>query len=228
MKTIKLNIKSSTESFDEYIYQATGLFYKMYNNIELVEDKEFRLKCLKEFNLFDVSMYDSCKSDVLTKKEQTLSINENKMIELESINKMIETNNFKNKKVKYNLLKKRSTILRNKDKEICFGGKALLRNITTQKQKLKYLKDKKEIKECNDLIDKYYTEFKENRRLNVYIIGRACEDGNRKFDFDLINNKIIFKPNSQFKTELFVSVKKGRKNEFIKLQNMIKIGRAHV
>ena len=43
MLTLKRNIKYNSEPqlLNEYVYQYTGLFYKLYNNAELLEDKDF-------------------------------------------------------------------------------------------------------------------------------------------------------------------------------------------
>ena len=105
MITKKFKIKYFSKSFDQYIYQSTGIFYKLYNNPELMYDKEFILSLLGEYNLIDVSIYESIRSDVLTKLSQRETDIKNKKSELKRIKKELDENDFKNPKRKYHLIK---------------------------------------------------------------------------------------------------------------------------
>ena len=73
MKTIKLKIKSSSNNFSPIINQYTGLFYKLYNNLELSSDQGFIKACLNEFYLLDLSVLRCCAAEAKTKHEQHLS-----------------------------------------------------------------------------------------------------------------------------------------------------------
>jgi len=222
MITKKFKIKYFSKSFDQYIYQSTGIFYKLYNNPELMYDKGFILSLLGEYNLIDVSIYESIRSDVLTKLSQRETDIKNKKSELKRIKKELEEDDFKNPKRKYHLINKYKRIERNINKNVCFGGKILLRNITKLKQKLQQQKlTPDDEKYTNDLINKYHKEYVNKRELGVYKIGNSIEGGNRKFDFDLINKKITFKPNKNFKTEIIFLAKKNHGKELYKLQKMI-------
>jgi IS605 OrfB family transposase len=217
MLTLKLKISSISDSelLSEYISSYTGLFYKLYNNPELMNDKVFIQQNISD--KIDKSIYDFCVIDVKTKLNQRETRIKSDKKEIEDIEKLLLKNNFKTEKElrkKYKLINKLSRLKRNINKNITFGGKSLLREITklsqinhkTEKQ-IALLKSKKE-------------EFKSKRKLGLYLVGRACEKGNRKVDFDLDNNKIIFKANKRDKIEInFKQPKDGKqKNILRKLQ----------
>ena len=93
MLTLKLRRKNicnkiQNELVDKFCFQYTGLFYHLYNNPELLEDASTRKELLKKFDLFDVSMYDFCVSDVKTKLNQRETIikkKEKQIIEIENL-----------------------------------------------------------------------------------------------------------------------------------------------
>lgn len=195
MITLKLNIKSISDKsiLDDYIYAYTGMFYYLYkhknNNPDYIAN-------MKNNSLLDISMIDYCIKDVETKlKQRDTSINQKKIlisdIEYELAKSTFSTK--KDKKRKYKLLNKLRYIKRTLNNNITFGGKALLREITALSQ----LKDKTE-SQLKSLEDKKL-EYKNKRKLSLYLIGRACEKGNRKVSFDLTNNKVTFKPNRDTK-----------------------------
>ena len=93
-------------------------------------------------------------------------------------------------------------IERTKDKKIVFGGK----------KNFELLKAKKITKE----------EWKELRTYPLTLIGEAPKDGNRKFNFDLVNEKLTFKPKSRIKFELELPhLHKNLRKEFKLLQSAI-------
>ncbi len=217
MLTLKLKISSISDSelLSEYVSGYTGLFYKLYNNPELMCDDVFIKKNLSE--KIDKSIYENCVTDVKTKLSQRETKIKNDNKEIEYIEKLLLKNNFKTKKElrkKYKLINKLSRLKRNLNKDITFGGKSLLREIT----KLSQTNDKTE--KQIELLNNKKEQFKNKRKLGIYLVGRACEKGNRKVDFDLDNNKIIFKPNKRDKIEInFKKPKSGKqKNILRKLQ----------
>ena len=230
MLTIELKIKqtSNLPLIEECSYQYTGLFYKLYNNPDLLADPSTKIELLQKYNLLDVSMYDFCTSDVKTKLKQHETNQKNKVKELESITKELEENDFKGKKgrtKKYSLLKKQRYLQRTLGKNSCFGGKANLRKITkysqfiqsldkqikveSEKTKLANLVKQKE--ESLDLLSKVKEEFHENRKLGIYIIGAANKVGNRNYNFDLTNNKLTFKPNKDNHVDIEFHEPRGKK-----------------
>ena len=196
MLTYKLKYKASEEDLvliNKYVYHYTGLFYKIYNNPELMEDMSFVKENLNEF--IDKSIYDSCLIDVKTKLSQLETAKRKKQAQIDGITSYLKDGVFKTRKelkVKYVLINKVRCLGKNINKNVTFGGKALLKQITKLSQEKSNETKLKKIKE----------EFKEKRKLGLYIVGRACEGGNRKFDFDFKNKKIVFKPNRSAKIDL--------------------------
>lgn len=206
--------------------QSTGLFYKLYNNAELLEDKGFKKELFSKYNLIDVSMMESIISDVKTKLIKNETFDRKKIVEIDQIKSILDNKNktIITKRKRYKLINKLSQLNRDLNKDSCFGGKELLRKITKHAQLSKNLNGKLsnvEIKINKDLYERELKEFRAKRSLGVYVIGRACNYGNRKFDFDLLNNRIIFKPNKSNQIEIIFSDK--RINILEKLQHMINL-----
>jgi hypothetical protein len=226
MQTLKAKNKfiSHPNILKDASFQSTGLFYKLYNNAELLEDKGFKKELLAKNSLIDVSMLDSIISDVKTKLAQKETYDKKKIAEIEQIEIILSNENKKiiTKKKRYKLTNKVSQLKRNLGRDSCFGGKALLRKITKHAQLAKKINNKlteKEVAENQRLYEKELLEFRSKRSIGVYVLGRAIEGGNRKFDFDLINNRIIFKPNKDTKIEIIFSDK--RTSILSKLQYLI-------
>lgn len=229
MLTIALHIVNYNSEIDDYIEQYTGLFYKLYNKIELCEDKSFKNELLKKYNLIDVSMYDFCVKDVKTKKEQHLTEKKKKLKEVDKLEKELKCGKC-SLKLRYKIRNKLSRLKKDIEKDICFGGKVNLRMITKLKQELRYnleLKTKKELSEKEikikkEVLDKVVQDFNKSRSMGVYMVGRACERGNRKVDFDLEHYNITFKPSKgkHFKI-MFKEPSKGYKKILWQLQQMV-------
>ena len=85
----------------------------------------------------------------------------------------------------------------NGDKKVIFGGRSSFK-------KLKYKKDSAKPLQKN---------------VSFYSQGRANFKGNRKFNFDLDNNRVVFKPEKKVKIEIiFEEVSKNQKKLFKKAQ----------
>ena len=203
-QTFKYKIRNmdNQSAFDKAEYNYTGLFHKLYNNLELSEDKGFINECLSKFNL-DKTMYDYCLVDVKMSNSGKDEINKEKQKKIDTINKeLVKFKKLKNplsKKQKYykkKLLKNKAFLLDTIKRDICFGGKDILRKITTIQQKEK--KTKKDIKR----LTKFKKEFTENRKRNIFLWGKAIEGGNRKVDFYLENNYVVFKLNKDTKIKI--------------------------
>lgn len=199
MLTEKLHIKSisNLNILQDIISNYTNLFYKLYNNLELLDDKDFIEESCK--NYIDKTIYEFCKRDVLSKHKKYLKDQQKKVKQIKEIEEHLSENNFKTKKelrLKYNLINRLARLKRNLGKNITFGGKNLHRSITKLSQRLN--KTEKDYQ----LLAKYKKKFKENRKLGIYLIGKACEEGNRKVDFDLKHNKINLKINKNTHIEI--------------------------
>jgi IS605 OrfB family transposase len=218
----KIHFVSDEDTLKKCGYQSTGIFYKLYNNAELLEDKSFKTELINKSNLIDVSMFDFIVSDVKTKLSQKETNTNKKIIEYDNIIKSLNTNEI-SKKTRYKLLNKKSTLERTMNKDCCFGGKALLRNITKHAQLAQNIGNKltqEEVIKNKELYEKELAEFRSKRKIGIYLVGRACEKGNRKIDFDLTNNKIIFKLNS--KNNIEINLKSKRNKDYLsKIQHLI-------
>lgn len=85
----------------------------------------------------------------------------------------------------------------NGDKKIIFGGKSCFNKLKYKKESSKPLQ----------------------RNVSFYSQGRALFKGNRKFNFDLENNKVVFKPERKVKIEIeFEEVSKNQKKLLKKAQ----------
>lgn len=243
MLTQKLYITETTDDtlLVEYQQAYTKLFYKLYNNAELMADDDFIKSQLNEY--IDRTIYEYCKIDVKVKLKQYETSRNKKLTQIEEITKLLEKDNFvtkKDKRYKYKLINKLAKLKRTIDNNITFGGKQLVRDIeklnrsinllnnelTNLKQnkdiKLKQIKElENTIKDKQTILAKYRSEFKENRQLGITLIGTANEKGNRKFNFDLNNNLIVFKPNKNTKIHINFKYRDNKTKELLsKLQEL--------
>ncbi len=94
MQTLKEKIHSISDidTLKRCSYQSTGVFYKLYNNAELMEDFEFKNQIIDKNDLIDTSMYDFIVSDVKTKRSQTRTIWNKKAAEYEEIEELLAGN----------------------------------------------------------------------------------------------------------------------------------------
>lgn len=241
MKTLKLKIKNSDEireSLKPFLYQYTGLFHKLYKHESNTDKKEL----LKKFDLLDVSIYESCKMNVSMRINQQNTIKKNKLNSIVDIKKeLIELNNQKdrlssnikhtkrfNKRTKlskkiYKLNSKLSSLNNSINKDITYGGKSLLRTISYQNN----LKNSNSEKFNPEVLQNSLNEYRSKRLLPFYVVGRASDGGNRKFDFKFSiesntkNNMIIFKPNKRTKINIEYCANRNYENELNRLQKLV-------
>jgi len=207
----KLKIKCMSDSVfvkqkqKDYSYA----FRKLYNNFD---NKLIYKTIAKKFNL-DSWEFQSLKDEVETKLKQNQIFKENLNKKLISIEKEVEELKLKEDKTKkekrklYNLFSVLSRIKKSLLKDIVFGGKALLREIN------KNLGDKEKYRDLKE-------QYQKSRILPVFICGEAPQIGNRKFNFEFKNNRVIYKSRLRSKIEIeFISSKK-QKNNLIKIQEL--------
>ena len=217
MLTIKVKIDSCSDKqlLSQYVTAYTGLFYKIYNNPELMSDPDFISDNLNSF--IDKSLYDFCIKDVSTKLSQYETNKTKKVKEISDISEQLSENDFttrRERRLKYKLFNKLSKLNKSIDKNITFGGKQLLRDIT----KLSQLDNKTQ--EQVNLLKRKKSEFTDKRKIGLYLIGRACEKGNRKVTFDMLNDTIVFKPNRNNHITLTYKVGKKQRDILHMLQSM--------
>jgi IS605 OrfB family transposase len=227
MLTLKIKYNSDKqEIINSFINNYTGVFYKLYNNPELMIDEGFVQSNLN--NYVDKSIYESCLVDVKTKLSQFETIVKKRNEQINEIIELLKEDNFETKKElkkKYHLMNKLAYLSKSKDKNIVFGGKGLLRRITKLSQRIanKHINNNNnnitsEIEKDKTLLDQYKSEFKAKRKIGLFVVGRACENGSRKFDFKFNDNIIIFKPNKNNKIVLDLVLSKNQKKTLNKLQ----------
>jgi IS605 OrfB family transposase len=218
MITIKLNIKSISDV--EYVKEKqlnySYCFRKLYKNISKFDDLEYLKQLKAKFNLTEIelrsiifevknkhlqnnSLYNNIKQSILNIQNEIIVLNE-----LPKSKKVIRKIFKLNKLLSY---KKKSL-----NNDIVFGSRDLLKQIT-------YLNNNKIENELS--IKNKKLEYQTNRILPIYFLGEANRIGNRFFKFDLLNNKIIYKPNRNTKIYIEFSNYKSYKNDLINLQELI-------
>jgi hypothetical protein len=218
VQTLKLHIKSISDS--EFIKNKQQNYSyairKLYKHIDKIGDKSFLEFISNEFDLNDIELR-SAVSEAKSKFERAMvnKVQEEEMIvdlheELKKLkdeekNKKIIRQQFKS----YNNLKKKD---RNLSKDIVFGTKEIL-------QRLSFLSNDK--KENKEEIAETRAEFTANRLYPFHLIGEANQNGNRFFNFDLTNRKVVYKPNRKEKIFVEFSNYSSYKNILLKLQHLI-------
>ena len=222
MHSIELHFSEEMGEFLGYQKQYSRLFRKMYSNLELMDDPTFKKECLAKNPLLDVMAWDSAKIQIKMKRAQMETFKK-KQIELQAHyikERDALTGASKRTKFKYYKLSKKLKHIEhtlNEDSDIVFGGKGLLRQIT-------YNKNMHTLTGNQDYLDaysKHLIEYRQKRTLPFYVVGKSAEGGNRKFDFDFINGKILFKADR--KNHFDIPIKTGNKQVKIlcKLQEML-------
>jgi hypothetical protein len=218
--TLKLNIKSISNS--NYVYNKqldyNHAFRKLYKNINKINNLEY-LKFIKsKHNLNDIELR-SLISEVKTKHNQ-IKTNKSKLSEdivaLQLNIKYLKSLPKTNKNIRKIFKLNNKLTYKNKllSKDIVFGSKVLLK-------KLSYLNNNK----VNNVeqINKTKQEYLDNRLQPIFILGEANQFGNRFFSFNLINNKIIYKPKHGIKINIEFSRYKSYNKTLNKLQEYINI-----
>lgn len=219
----KIRTVDDVELFDKILYDYTGLFFKLFNNLELSEDKGFIEECLEKFGV-DKTIYDYCLVDVKMSESSSEQIKKDKQKELEDIKKQLDALykikhlTRKQKAYKKEIIQRRQITIKNVDKGVCFGTKALLRQITKIQQK--ETKTKKDVAR----LKKFKKEFAKKRKRNIFLWGKAIDGGNRKVDFFLEEDYMILKmdKNTKVRIDIIPFECKNRKKTTKKLIKYLK------
>ena len=218
MITIKFDI---TTDNDNYILNKqknySYAFRKLYKHSDKISDPKY-LDYIK--TKFKLSVYElNClKIDLNMKLNQIQTNKENLEKEILENTKEIERlSKIKNKtikeiKVQFKLNKKIEQQNKNLSKDITFGSRSLLKQIS-------YLNNNKELNNLK-IIEKTNL-YRSKRILPINYVGSLNDkNSNRYFDFDFINNSIIYKPESKIKININYNVSKKYKNQLLKLQEI--------
>lgn len=234
MKTISLNTKECSDvafienKQKEYSYA----FRKLYAQIDKLNDKKIANVLKKKFNLTEIE-YRSLQSDVANKYEQTKTNKSNQeqriidiACDLKNLKSQDKTNKITRSKFKKN--KKIKELEGSLSKNITFGEKVVLRELTKLYNNIEVIKLEKDLIEREKLlsvnqikIKEKTKEWKENRILHFYILGEANQKGNRFFDFDFKNHTIIYKPYKGKKVIFKYSCSKKYQKQLIKIKELV-------
>ncbi len=214
------------------------MYRKLYTNFELSEDKNFQKELRERWNL-DSWFFNSCLIEVSMKMEQNETQRKNNIAKIEELQKILFKDEFeagkKGRRTKFNITKSLQYLTTHIGKNITFGTKALLQKVTylhnyinglkaslikEQDPKAKQNIGRKLARAELDLSTKK-SEYQRNRILAIISVGEAPQKGNRKFDFDLVNRKMVFKPESGIKYPFEFYCSKAQYADLCKLQTQL-------
>lgn len=197
-------------------------FRKLYKHYHLLNDDDFISSIKEKYNL-NLIEYRSLKSEVESRFKKTIylkdEISEKIILLTEEVSKLKQKERTKKitRKI-FKLNKKISYFEKTLSKDIVFGKKSILRQIS-------YLSNKKQDNIISDIernkLNDLKKEFKKNKLYSFYLLGEANQKGNRFFDFSQLDeNVIIYKPYKGKKIEISFSHYKSYKNELLKLKEL--------
>lgn len=221
---LKINEVDKPELLQQYISDYTHAFYKLYNNLELSSDDIFIKSITDKFCTYTYTCLKNSVDSTFKKFETNQSKQKKLLVESEKELKDLKVKTILDKRKKFKLIQKIANLKRNLGKNICFGSKKLLREITKLKQDIQQQPLSKEVlKEKQNLVDKKLLEFKKSRKVPIIIEGTELFNGNKKFNFDLTNNKITYIKSVKGKIVItFVDYKNQRKT-LSKIQELTRL-----
>jgi hypothetical protein len=189
MLTLKLKLKNSPPVSDA-CKNYSFLYRKLYANFELSKDESFKKDLQSKYHL-DSWFYESCGIEVQTKLAQEKTQQEKKAAQIQSLEKELQETKPEGRKGNrktFRLHRKLAYLNARQGKSITFGGLATLRRIS-------FLSNDRAPNQSE--ITELQKKYQEQRVLPIYSVGEAPQKSNRKFGFDLGNQKLIFKPNRE-------------------------------
>jgi len=204
MLSYKLKITNSVDIL-KYQQDYTHIVRKSYNNSEKLSNKSF-IDSLISNHFCKWIMWCAIGEAELKLKETSIHKKrcEDKIL---TIDKKLEIE--LDKRTRYKLIKKLSILNSNLSKDIVFGNKELLKEISRESNK----KDSAKLIQLKE-------KWKKNRILPLSITGEANCQGNRKFIFDLKNNRCVFKPKCGISIPIDFQCSKKRYKDLCKLQDL--------
>jgi hypothetical protein len=213
MLTLKLKLKNSPPIFDA-CKNYSFLYRKLYANFELSKDENFKKNLQTKYNL-DSWFYESACIEVKTKLAQEKTQQEKQANQIQSLQKELKETKPEGRKGKrktFRLHRKRAYLQSRQGKSITFGGLNTLRRIS-------FLSNAAE-KNQED-IALLQRKYQEQRVLPIYSVGETPQKSNRKFDFDLENQTLFFKPDKKTKLKVEFHVSKKQQKVLNLLQSRI-------
>jgi hypothetical protein len=213
MLTLKLKLKN-TPQVSNYCKRYSFLYRKLYANFELSKDEIFKKDLQTKYDL-DSWFYESCCIEVQTKLAQEKTQQEKKADQIKSLEKELQETKPEGRKGNrktFRLHRKLAYLNARQGKSITFGGLATLRRIS-------FLSNDRAPNQSE--ITELQKKYQEQRVLPIYSVGEAPQKSNRKFRFDLENQRMVFKPNSETQMELAFYASKNQQKTLNKLQSRL-------
>jgi hypothetical protein len=202
MLTLKLKVKNSP-AVSDFCKNYSFLYRKLYANFELFKEENFKKELQTKYHL-DSWFYESCGIEVQTKLAQEKTHQEKQAAQIQGIEKELsETQNEgrKGKRKTFRLHRKLADLQARQGKGITFGGLKTLRRIS-------FLSNAAE--ENQSEITELQQKYQAQRVLPIYSVGEAPQKSNRKFEFDLENQTLFFKPAKKTKLKIEFHVSKNQ------------------
>jgi hypothetical protein len=213
MLTLKLKVKNSP-AVSDFCKNYSFLYRKLYANFELCRDENFKKGLQTKYHL-DSWFYESACIEVKTKLAQEKTHSEKQADQIRSLEKELRETNPEGRKGKrktFRLHRKLSYLQSRQGKSITFGGLNTLRRIS-------FLSNDAEQNALE--IVQLQKKYQEQRVLPIYSVGEVPQKSNRKFDWDLPNQKLFFKPDKKTKIPIEFHVSKKQQKVLNLLQSRI-------
>lgn len=221
MKTLTFKLIDLSQDDKDFILglqkKRSVAYRKVYNNMELMQDKEFKDEITKNY-VFSGKGYEYLVKEVIAKYDANHSTLNNKLKRIDELRDDLKSKVI-SKRDKQKLQRDLSNLLKQvSSNTVTFGSKSNLRKVTKYSRLYKQTNDSKYL----DLYNKYKQIYREGRILPLVFHGNAKTGGSRFFDFSCISkNEIIFKyENLKKKVNLKINVNKGYKTLIEELQKL--------
>ena len=221
MISVKIKIVRN-EAVTRYCKQWSHAFRMMYSSNGNCPQKELEKRILKQNPLLDFSVLDSIATQVEMKREQHKAFIKIKQKTINEYTKQLEEET--DPKRKHKIDYKRNCLIKSLDNEIVFGGRRNLKQHTYHLNEYNRTGDLDHLRQQIESLEKYRAQ----RILPYYLIGKANENGNRKFDLFFNENKVVFKPSKNEHIELQLRPNRVQRNHLIRLQQACDAGQIAV
>jgi hypothetical protein len=221
MHSLKIKIDRNEEVV-KYCVQYSYGFRMWYASEETCPHKELEKRILVKNPLLDISVLGCIATQVAMKKEQHVASLKIKQETINEYTAQLETET--NPTKRFRIDRKRNRLIGSLENEEVFGGRLNLRSHTYHLNEYNRTGDLGHLWRQRQSLEKYHAQ----RILPYYFVGRANENGNRKFDFNFNENIVTFKPSKKEHIELRLHPKRVQRNQLIHLQQACDAGKIAV
>lgn len=221
MYSLKIKIVRN-EAVIQHCVQFSYGFRMWYASEGTCPQKELEKRILNLNPLLDVSVLGCIATQVKMKKEQHLASIEGKQETINEYNKQLEEETDPTKR--FRIDHKRNRLIGSLENEEVFGGRLNLRRHTYHLNEYNRTGDLGHLWRQRKSLEKYHAQ----RILPYYFVGRANENGNRKFTLNFNESKVIFKPSRNEHIELKLRPNRVQRNQLVHLQQACDAGKIAV